>query len=58
MLENAYQQYLEDKAVGKKHQSFGQFIHNVNWPIVIIVLILCILLYITLILFASGIIKR
>lgn len=26
MLKNAYQQYIEDKAVGKKHQSFSQFI--------------------------------
>ena len=37
LAESNYQQHQEDKAAGKKHQTFNQFIHNVDWPIVIFV---------------------
>jgi 4-hydroxybenzoate polyprenyltransferase len=49
LAESTYQQYQEDKATGKKHQTFKQFIHNVNWPIVITVVFICIALYAALV---------
>lgn len=49
ILENSYQQHLEDKAAGKKRQTFNQFIHNVDWPIVIIVAVICIAVYVALV---------
>lgn len=52
LAESNYQQYQEDKAVGKKHQTFKQFIHNVDWPIVITVVFICIALYAGLVIFA------
>lgn len=51
LAESTYQQNLEDKAAGKKHQTFKQFIHNVDWPIVITVVFICIAIYAGLVIF-------
>lgn len=51
ILENSFQQYQEDKAAGKKQQTFNQFIHNVDWTIVIAILFICIALYAGLVIF-------
>ncbi|GGC75101.1 hypothetical protein [Enterococcus wangshanyuanii] len=51
VLENNYQQYIEDKKKDKKQQTFREFIHNVDWPIVIGVSVLCIMIYVVLVIF-------
>ncbi len=55
IAESNYQQYLENKANGKKSQTFKQFIHNVDWPIVIVVAGICILAYVALVILSFKI---
>lgn len=53
IIESTYEQTIEDRKNGKKKQSASEFFRNVDWFVVMITILICIILYVFLLMIAT-----